>query len=959
MLPTAVLKKRSGSSRKQTPYLWYAGVSAPGPASRNAAAILWTNRLPLRRSSGLQPISTWKKDIHYLPECKPQTGKRVAVIGAGPAGLSAAWYLTIAGNEVTVYDRHRAPGGMLRYGIPAYRMPRETLDREINIIRALGVKLVFETAFGTDITADSLKKDGFDAIFLAVGSQVGQPLGCNGEGVCFNVRRGVDFLGSVTEGKAPDFAGKDIVVVGGGNTAMDAARTSLRLGAKSVRLVYRRSLAEMPADKLEIEEAELEGVEYCMLTNPKEVGMRDGKTILTLIRMELGAPDASGRRSPKEVPGSEYELPVDYVIAAIGQTQDLSFINESMPLSVERNRLIADPNTGATNIPGIFAAGDAVTGPKTAIMAIAGGRAAARSIDQYLNGAEIAAPVEEYNHTKGKHYTELDPAEFAEVERAAKSVMPMLSPKEREHSFQEVELGFSREAAMAEAKRCLSCGCKDVDECRLRAYSTQYKADQYHFAGEMTRHPIDESHPYLVRDRNKCIMCGRCVRICLEVQGQGALGFISRGYTTTVEPSFCSPFGEEPQCVRCGQCVSSCPVGALTEKVPLTQPGPYHDKVTDTICTYCAAGCTVELRTNGDTLIRTTSDTEKGINRGNLCEKGRFHNTFLNDKERLTRPKVRRNGVLADATLEEALNAIAAGIESVKGDGFAVFLSGRSTSENALALASIAAGRGSESVLSFGTDVTAASFFRLYPELQVSGYDEILAKDLIVGLGCDIFDTSSSVPMTAIRRAVRENASYRKETAVTAELSTAVEAAKAPLLVLGLSPDAALLKDAVALCRKTGAKLFVDAGKANTRGIGAYLNLKRCAEGPAARSVRAAVLFGEDPVGCGFAKAGELLRDADFSVVCDLYLTETAALADVVLPMSASAEEAGSFVNVFGNEQKLTPALNGKFTSRDLLSALAFRLGSKKAASFPCDEILAAKKAVSMNADILEEKLPK
>jgi len=263
---------------------------------------------------------------------------------------------------------------MLRYGIPSYRMPREDLDEEVNIITSLGAEIVYNTEFGKDITVASLKAKGFNAILLAVGSQKGQPLGVPGEENCSHVLIGVDFLGSVTRGKQPDFKGKKIAVVGGGNTAMDCARSSVRLGAESVSLIYRRSVAEMPADKMEIEEAQLEDVDFSFLTNPLSVSQSGNTVAMKLTKMELGEPDASGRRSPRPVAGSEYTLELDYVISAIGQTQDLGFIGADCNVSVNRNCLVADASNAMTNIDGVFAAGDSVTGPKTAILAIANGK---------------------------------------------------------------------------------------------------------------------------------------------------------------------------------------------------------------------------------------------------------------------------------------------------------------------------------------------------------------------------------------------------------------------------------------------------------------------------------------------------------------------------------------------------------------------------------------------------------
>jgi len=292
--------------------------------------------------------------------------------------------------------------------------------------------------------------------------------------------------------------------------------------------------------------------------------------------MELGEPDASGRRSPRPVAGSEYNLDVDYVISAIGQTQDLSFINGDCSVSTNRDCLVADTQTMMTNIDGVFAAGDGVTGPKTAIMAIAGGKRAALAMSQYLNGQAITAENNCYNHIKAKDYKDIDSSTFVnekneQIEKIEKVHMPMLTEEQRRRNFKEVEMGFSEEQAKKEAQRCLQCGCADADECKLRNYAAAYDAKQDAFAGEQITHPIDDSHRYIVRDRNKCILCARCVRICIE-SGSGVFGFVGRGFDTTVEPPFSLPLGEEKACTSCGLCVSTCPTGALTPRKDVKLP---------------------------------------------------------------------------------------------------------------------------------------------------------------------------------------------------------------------------------------------------------------------------------------------------------------------------------------------------------------------------------------------------
>jgi len=303
---------------------------------------------------------------------------------------------------------------------------------------------------------------------------------------------------------------------------------------------------------------------------------------LTLTKMELGEPDESGRRRPQAMKGSEHDVEFDYVISAIGQTQDLGFIDSDCAVATHKDLLVADSGTMITNVDGIFAAGDAVTGPQTAILAIAGGKRAALAMDKYMLGKSLPHETVLYNHVRGSN-DEIDITAFGEKEKIDKTPMPMLTEAQRHHNFKEVELGFTEEQARHEASRCLHCGCADVDECKLRQFATVYSADQFALAGSLTTHPIDESHAYIVRDRNKCILCGRCVRICVATEA-GVLGFVGRGFDTVVEPSFSVPFGKEQNCTDCGLCVSTCPVGALCPKddveLPTTAYLDAEDKLT-------------------------------------------------------------------------------------------------------------------------------------------------------------------------------------------------------------------------------------------------------------------------------------------------------------------------------------------------------------------------------------------
>ena len=387
--------------------------------------------------------------------------ERVAIIGSGPAGLSAAYQLARRGILSTIYEALPQAGGMLRVGIPDHRLPPEVLDRDIEIITNLGVEIKTDTPLGGDLTVDSLFDQGFKAVYLALGAHKGITLGVPGE-QADGVRQGVDFLREVNlTGKAP--MGKHVAIVGGGNVAIDVARSAVRLGAETVRIVYRRTRAEMPAWEEEIQAAETEGVSLTYLAAPQEILVTDGKVSgMRCIRMELGEPDSSGRRRPVPVPGSEYDLEIDQLIPAIGQRPDLSSIDEVEGLAFTRwSTTEVDPITYATGREGVFAGGDLQTGPWVAIGAIAAGKEAAESIVRYLDGADMAAgrePIEREDPVY-RPVPEGEPAK-------ARARVRELEPEARRGNFDEVELGLDEEAGKAEARRCLNCGyCCECYQC--------------------------------------------------------------------------------------------------------------------------------------------------------------------------------------------------------------------------------------------------------------------------------------------------------------------------------------------------------------------------------------------------------------------------------------------------------------------------------------------------------------
>ena len=372
----------------------------------------------------------------------PATGKRVAIVGSGPAGLTAAYYLAKLGHSVTVFEALPDPGGMMRVAIPDYRLPKEILKAEIKEIEKLGVEI------RTNSRVDFINKlfhDGYNAVFLAVGAHEGLRIGVEGEDGP-RVIDCVKFLRDVSLGKDVDI-GSRVAVIGGGNAAIDGARTALRIGAKEVSIIYRRTRAEMPANPEEIEDALAEGVQINYLQAPSRIISQNGKLELETIKMELGAIDASGRRRPEPIKGSEFITGFDTIIAAIGQRP---VIPQHFDVATGRGNVIqVDPDTLTTPKEGVFAGGDAVTGPASIIEAIAHGRQAAISIDRYLGGQgdidEVLAPPE----------GEVAPLE--ETEERWRPQAPTLPLKQRLSSFDQVELGYSEEMAIEEAGRCLRC----------------------------------------------------------------------------------------------------------------------------------------------------------------------------------------------------------------------------------------------------------------------------------------------------------------------------------------------------------------------------------------------------------------------------------------------------------------------------------------------------------------------
>jgi NADPH-dependent glutamate synthase beta subunit-like oxidoreductase/ferredoxin len=492
----------------------------------------------------------------YTPPRAPSTGKSVAIVGAGPAGLAAAYYLLQQGHDCTLFDAHQQPGGMLRYGIPAYRLPKDALDLEIGAIRKLAAQFRMGERWGEHFTLAGLREE-HDAVFVAIGAQHAQGLGCDGQQ---HALAGIEFLERVAHGNPPPL-GSDVMVAGGGNTAIDCARSAIRLGARNVRVLYRRSRQEMPCLMEEVEAAEAEGVQLDLLVAPVKLERGGGRIWLTCQRMTLGEPDASGRRRPVAVPGSEFSIECDTVIAAIGQSVERA-LAEHEGLTVTAWGIAADARTLATNLPGIFAGGDAVLGADLAVRAVAAGRMAAASIHQLLSGEAVTGePV-----IAGIAMHPVDDAEraaiFRAIEQSARTPAPEIPMERRLASFDEVEQRLPDADAAREARRCLSCGCRKSDGCLVRSLATEYDADIYRFAGARRRFTQDLSHADVIYEPGKCICCDACVRIAAAEGEELGLSLIGRGFDVSVAVPFGKPLSEGLQHAA-ERCAAACPTGAL------------------------------------------------------------------------------------------------------------------------------------------------------------------------------------------------------------------------------------------------------------------------------------------------------------------------------------------------------------------------------------------------------------
>ncbi len=517
-------------------------------------------------------------------EPKADTGKKIAIVGGGPAGMAAAFYARLEGHAVKIFEAMPKPGGMLRYGIPSYRLPRDLVDKEINVLWRMGVELQVNSRLGVDYQLEDLLEE-YDVVFLALGAFNSNDMGCPGEDAD-GVVTAVDFLGEL-EVTGSVHVGDKVTVIGGGFTAMDACRTSLRKGAAEVTCLYRRSRKEMPAHVTEVDEAEEEGVKLELLCAPVKVLTDAGNKVtgIEMLRMELGEPDASGRRRPVPIEGSEFVVECDQVITAIGQYPKLDGTSEEQGVKRTKWRTIqVDDWTFQTEDPRVFAGGDAVLGAQTVIQAIAQGKKAAWSMDAYLRGADMQDVSQSLAELKATPFftalstkTDLDPriSRMAEIppvfidmttdvtHPSPPAEMPKLEPEDRRTNFKQIELGFGEDEAVRGAELCLDCYCPASGKCDLQRYGIEYEVFKNRFhGGDAHDYPADFRHDFIMREPNRCINCGRCVRVCRMEVGSSCYDNMDRGFDTIVSTADNLPL-QLVGCVSCGKCAETCPTGSI------------------------------------------------------------------------------------------------------------------------------------------------------------------------------------------------------------------------------------------------------------------------------------------------------------------------------------------------------------------------------------------------------------
>jgi NADPH-dependent glutamate synthase beta subunit-like oxidoreductase/ferredoxin len=484
-----------------------------------------------------------------LPPLKEPTGRKVAIVGAGPAGLSAAFYLLQDGHACTVFDANPAPGGMFRYAVSEFRLPKRALEAEIDIVRRLGAEFCMNQCLGDNLDIGRLRRE-HDAVLLAVGAAAAGALSCQGADLA---QPALAFLRDVSEGRKPIMPDA-VVVLGGGNEAVAAAQMALRLGALRVTLACETARQSMPCFSEWVDAVIAEGVKLEPDVEPRKIE-QSGRGQFSVILQRAG-----------QTVGIEAGL----VIAAPVRRVDLALF-KGLGLSVTGRGIAVDRHTLATTLEGVFAAGEAVTGPGAGVRAVAAARLAALCISQFLSGGPVRGEARAIQVLMSKLSEAEHGSLFRRVATGSRAQQPTLDPEQRWTALAEVTSGFSEGEAAREARRCIQCDCLAKDTCRLRQYATEYGAEVGKCRGDRRAFNRDASHPEVVYESGKCILCGLCVRILEQAGVRPGITFAGRGFSTRLAV----PFGKS---VADGlgemgaRCAAACPTGALARKRPSEKP---------------------------------------------------------------------------------------------------------------------------------------------------------------------------------------------------------------------------------------------------------------------------------------------------------------------------------------------------------------------------------------------------